>query len=61
MAELKRGEAATCSACGRKVLVEEGGTSSTTIWCCGEPMVPTEKNSEQSSGSMDRKETISNE
>ncbi len=38
MATLKKGQTASCSACGRKVLVNECGTSLTTIWCCGQPM-----------------------
>lgn len=59
MVKLERGETASCSACGRKVSVEESGTSSTTIWCCGQPMVPAGKNSAESSGSADRKNNSS--
>jgi len=38
MAKLKKGARLTCVPCGRRVIVDCCGVSSSTIWCCGRPM-----------------------
>jgi len=36
--KLKKGSRLVCVPCGREVIVDCCGASSTTIWCCGKPM-----------------------
>ncbi|MDD5583675.1 MAG: hypothetical protein PHV55_01280 [Candidatus Omnitrophica bacterium] len=38
MAKLKKGQKMACVPCGREVVVDACGASSTTLWCCGKPM-----------------------
>ncbi len=52
MTELRKGESSACAVCGRRVVVEEVGTSSTPVWCCGQPM-------DKSEGDKEEKKTAS--
>lgn len=36
--KMKKGERLVCVPCGREVLVDCCGMSTTTLWCCGSPM-----------------------
>jgi len=37
-AKLKKGARLVCVPCGREVIIDCCGTSTTTLWCCGKPM-----------------------
>ncbi|MDD5258868.1 MAG: hypothetical protein PHD29_02770 [bacterium] len=38
MIKYRSGQKLKCSPCGREVIIDDCGTSATTIWCCGKPM-----------------------